>query len=43
MLKIRRVAVDTYPENTAFLLRSADGYGAEQFQAMRKILSLIHI
>jgi len=37
MLKIRRVAIDTYPENTAFLLRSADGYGAEQFQALRKI------
>jgi len=37
MLKIRRVAIDTYPENTAFLLRSTDGYGAEQFQAMRKI------
>jgi thymidine phosphorylase len=37
MLKIKRVAIDTYPENTAFLLRSADGYGAEQFQAMRKI------
>jgi thymidine phosphorylase len=37
MLKIRRVAIDTYPENTAFLLRSANGYGAEQFQALRKI------
>jgi len=37
MLKIKRVAIDTYPENTAFMLRSDDGYGAEQFQAMRKI------
>lgn len=37
MLKIKRVAIDTYPENTAFLLRTTDGYGAEQFQAMRKI------
>lgn len=37
MLKIKRVAIDTYPENMVFLLRSADGYGAEQFQAMRKI------
>jgi len=36
-LTIRRVAIDTYPENTAFLLRSAGGYGPEQFQAMRKI------
>ncbi len=37
MLKIRRVAVDTYPENTAFMLRAANGYAAEQFQALRKI------
>lgn len=37
MFKIRKVALDTYPENTAFLLRSDNGYGAEQFQALRKI------
>ncbi|MEP7005742.1 MAG: thymidine phosphorylase family protein [Sphingomonas bacterium] len=37
MLKIRRVAIDTHHENTAFLPRSDDGYGAEQFQALRKI------
>lgn len=37
MLKIRSVAIDTYPENTAFLPRSDSGYGAEQFQALRKI------
>ncbi|MEJ6012087.1 thymidine phosphorylase family protein [Novosphingobium aquae] len=37
MLKIRPVAIDTYPENTAFLPRSDGGYGAEQFQALRKI------
>ncbi|HPU16237.1 MAG TPA: thymidine phosphorylase, partial [Polymorphobacter sp.] len=37
MFKIRRVAIDTYPENTAFLLRTTEGYGTEQFKAMRKI------
>ena len=37
MLKIRSVAIDTYPENTAFLPRTDSGYGAEQFQALRKI------
>jgi thymidine phosphorylase len=37
MLKIRRVAIDTYPENMAFLLRSTEGYGSEQFRALRKI------
>lgn len=34
---IRRLPIDTYPENTAFLLRHYDGYSAEQFQALRKI------
>jgi thymidine phosphorylase len=37
MLKIRAVAIDTFPENTAFLPRKDSGYGAEQFQALRKI------
>jgi thymidine phosphorylase len=37
MFKIRLVAIDTYPENTAFLPRTDSGYGAEQFQALRKI------
>jgi thymidine phosphorylase len=37
MFKIRPVAIDTYPENTAFLPRNDSGYGAEQFQALRKI------
>ena len=37
MFKIRKVAIDTYPENTAFLLRNDNGYGAEQYQALRKI------
>lgn len=37
MLKIRRVPIDTYPENTAFLLREGNGYSPEQFQALRKI------
>ncbi|KKW91742.1 MULTISPECIES: thymidine phosphorylase family protein [Sphingobium] len=37
MLTIKRLAIDTYPENTAFLLRRSNGYSAEQFQALRKI------
>jgi thymidine phosphorylase len=37
MLTIKRLAIDTYPENTAFLLRLSNGYSAEQFQALRKI------
>lgn len=37
MLKIKRIAIDTYPENTAFLPRHDNGYSAEQFQALRKI------
>ncbi len=37
MFKLRSVAIDTYPENTAFLPRGDGGYSAEQFQALRKI------
>ncbi len=37
MLSIRRVLIDTYPENTVFLLRKGNGYSPEQFQALRKI------
>lgn len=37
MFRIRAVAIDTAPENTAFLPRSDGGYRAEQFQALRKI------
>lgn len=37
VLKIRQIPIDTYPENTAFLLRQGNGYSAEQFQALRKI------
>lgn len=37
MLTIKRLAIDTYPENIAFLLRRNNGYSAEQFQALRKI------
>jgi thymidine phosphorylase len=37
LMKIRRVAIDTYPENTAFLLRTTKDYGSEQFRAQRKI------
>ena len=36
-MQIRRVAIDTHPENTAFLLRGGHGYSPEQFQALRKI------
>lgn len=36
-LKIRRIPIDTYPENTAFLLRHGNGYSAEQYQALRKL------
>lgn len=37
LLRIRRLAIDTYPENTAFLPRSGNGYSPEQFQALRKL------
>lgn len=37
MPKIRRVPIDTYPENTAFLTREGNGYSPEQFRALRKI------
>ncbi|MFN3553637.1 MAG: thymidine phosphorylase family protein [Novosphingobium meiothermophilum] len=37
MFRIRLVAIDTYPENTAFLPRRGSTYGAEQFRALRKI------
>lgn len=36
-MKIKRVAIDTHPENTAFLLREGNGYSPEQFQSLRKI------
>jgi thymidine phosphorylase len=37
MFRIRSVAIDTYPENMAFLPRKGSSYGAEQFQALKKI------
>lgn len=37
MPKVRRIPIDTHPENAAFLLRHGNGYSAEQFQALRKI------
>ncbi len=37
MPKIRRVPIDTNPENTAFLLRDGEGYSPEQYWALRKI------
>ncbi len=36
-MRIRRIAIDTHPENTAFLLRKDNGYSAEQFRALREI------
>jgi len=36
-MKIKRIAIDTHPENTAFLLRGGNGYSPEQFQALRKV------
>ncbi len=35
--KIRGLPIDTYPENTAFLLRGGGDFAPEQFQAMRKV------
>lgn len=37
MPTIRRLPIDTHPENTAYLLRHGNGYSAEHFQALRKI------
>ncbi|MCF8708966.1 thymidine phosphorylase family protein [Rhizorhapis sp. SPR117] len=37
MFRIKRIAIDTYPENTAFLHRHDNGYSAEQFKALRTI------
>lgn len=37
MLKVRRLPIDTYPENTAFVFRHGNTYSAEHFQALRKI------
>ncbi len=37
MLKLRRIAIDTYPENMALLSRACTIYRAEEFQALRKI------
>jgi thymidine phosphorylase len=37
MLKVRRLPIDTYPGNFAFILRHGNTYSAEQFQALRKI------
>lgn len=37
LLKLRRIAVDTYRENVAFLNRHCSAYRPEEFQAMKKI------
>ncbi len=37
MFKVRKVGIDSHPENMAFLLRGGGGYSTEQFRAMRKI------
>jgi hypothetical protein len=36
-LKLRRVAIDTYRENVAFLHRDCEYYRSEGFQALNKI------
>lgn len=36
-MRIKRIGIDSHPENTAFLLRDGEGYSPEQFQALRKI------
>lgn len=38
MLKLRRVAIDTYHENVAYLHRNCELYRAEGFQALSKIV-----
>ncbi|MCU0892695.1 MAG: thymidine phosphorylase, partial [Sandarakinorhabdus sp.] len=35
--RVRRVAIDTEPENMAFLLREGGPYGPEQFRALKSI------
>jgi thymidine phosphorylase len=37
MLKLRRVAIDTYRENVAYLSRDCPLYRAEKFQGLAKI------
>lgn len=37
MLKLRRIAIDSYPENLALLSRGCRVYRAEEFQALKKI------
>lgn len=37
MLKLRHIAIDTYPENMALLSRSCTAYRAEEFHALKKI------
>ena len=37
MLKVKNVALDTAPENTAFLSRSCTAYRAEEFKTLKKI------
>lgn len=37
MLRLRRIAIDTYPENIALLSRRCTTYRAEEFQALKKI------
>ncbi|MEE9425601.1 MAG: hypothetical protein V3V18_11600 [Methylococcales bacterium] len=36
-LKLRRVAIDTYKENVAYLHRDCEFYRSEGFQALNKI------
>ena len=36
-LKLRRIAIDTYRENVAYLHRDCEVYRAEGFQALSKV------
>ena len=37
LLRLKRVAIDTYRENVAYLHRDCDIYRAEGFQALSKV------
>ena len=37
LLRLKRVAIDTYRENVAYLHRECDIYRAEGFQALSKV------
>ena len=43
MLKLRRLAVDTYRENVAYLSRDCPLYQAEKFQGLTKEIGRAHV